>query len=413
MAPDRSLLRARDFGLVWSGQVISQIGDGLNRVALLWFVYELTGSALKTATIGLLQTVPPLVLGPLIGVYLDRLPKKAVLIGVDLLRAAMIVLIPALYAFDALTLERLYLLVFLIAVVSTVFGPALSAAVPRLVPPARLTEANALIQSTANLGVLLGPLVSGLGIAWLGVQYVLYVDAATFLISAICLAPIRLRGDAAAAGPRCATVAQDLLTGFRFIFLQQRTVLLLMVTAALYSLATSAFVFLLPVFARDLLRLGPVMLGWLWSMLGAGMLAASLWLARRGRPGRVELDERLWMMAKALLVGGMAVGALSAVEQPLVAAALVAVVGASTALFTPVAWAMLQEITPVGLLGRVFTTFSTGAMAAAMVGMAGFGWAADAFGPAHTLGAVAMVLLLTAVVTAGFSRRMPWHPSPA
>jgi len=69
-----SLLRSRDFGFLWAGQVISQIGDGLNKVALLWFVYELTGSALKMTLIGLLQTIPPLLLGPLIGVYLDRLP---------------------------------------------------------------------------------------------------------------------------------------------------------------------------------------------------------------------------------------------------------------------------------------------------------------------------------------------------
>lgn len=413
MPPQRSLLRTRDFGLIWSGQVVSQIGDGLNRVALLWFVYELTGSALKTATIGLLQTAPPLLLGPLIGVYLDRLPKKPVMIGVDLLRAALIVLIPALYALDALTLERLYLLVFLMAVVSTVFGPALAAAVPLLVRPARLTEANALIQSTANIGILLGPLVSGLGIAWIGVQHVLYVDAATFLISAFCLAPLHLREIPRSAPTGRASVARDLLAGFRFVFVQQPRVLLLMVTATFYSPATSAFVFLLPVVGKEILQLGPVTLGWLWSTLGVGMLLASLWLARRGRGQRENVEERLRMLARALVIGGMAVGALSAVERPLIAAGLVAVIGASTALFTPVAWAMVQEVTPAPLLGRVLTTFSTAAMASAMAGMAAFGWAAETFGPARTLGAVATVLLLAALVTAGFSRRVPWQPALA
>ena len=70
------LLGTRDFGCLWAGQVVSQIGDGLSKVALLWFVYEMTGSALKMTVIGLLQTIPPLVFGPLIGVYLDALPKK-------------------------------------------------------------------------------------------------------------------------------------------------------------------------------------------------------------------------------------------------------------------------------------------------------------------------------------------------
>ena len=73
------LLKTRDFGLLFAGQTISQIGDSLNKMALLWFVYELTGSALKMTMIGLLQTLPPLLLGPLIGVYLDRFRKKPVM----------------------------------------------------------------------------------------------------------------------------------------------------------------------------------------------------------------------------------------------------------------------------------------------------------------------------------------------
>ena len=95
------LIRTRDFGLLWWGQVISQVGEGLNKVALLWFVYTLTGSALKVTMVGLLQTVPPLLLGPLIGVFLDRLPKKTVMVWVDLIRTVMTFLIPVLFALDA------------------------------------------------------------------------------------------------------------------------------------------------------------------------------------------------------------------------------------------------------------------------------------------------------------------------
>ena len=187
------LLKTRDFGLLFAGQTISQIGDSLNKVALLWFVYELTGSALKMTVIGLLQTLPPLIMGPLIGVYLDRFQKKPVMITVDLLRTVLILLIPLLYLVEALTLDRLYILVFANAIVSTVFGPALASAVPLITPKDRLVAANALMQSTANIGLLVGPAVSGLGIALIGAQNVLYVDAATFLVSALCLMPIRTR----------------------------------------------------------------------------------------------------------------------------------------------------------------------------------------------------------------------------
>ena len=154
------LLGTRDFGCLWAGQVVSQIGDGLNKVALLWFVYEMTGSALKMTAIGLLQTIPPLLFGPLIGVYLDYLPKKMVMIVVDLLRTLMVLLIPLFYTFDLLTLERLYVLVFFMSIVSTVFGPALASAVPLIAQRSQLTTANAFLQSTTNIGVLLGPAMS-------------------------------------------------------------------------------------------------------------------------------------------------------------------------------------------------------------------------------------------------------------
>jgi len=398
------LLRTRNFGLLFSGQVISQIGDSMNKVALLWFVYELTGSAFKMTVIGLLQTIPPLIFGPLIGVYLDRMRKKPVMIWVDLIRTVLVALIPLFYAIDALTLDRLYLLVFVISIVSTIFGPALASAVPLIVARPQLTGANALIQSTLNIGLLIGPVTSGAGIATIGAQNVLYIDAATFLVSALCLMPIRVRENLCLETPTAGGIglARDLLVGFRFVFIQHRTVLLLMLTATLYSLGTSAFVFLLPVFAKQHLDASPYELGWLWSSLGIGMLLTSVWLARRN-PG--DIRSRLQLIAAALAVGAVAVCTLGMLEAPAMAAIHIVVFGGSTAVFTPVVWAMLQELTPENLLGRVFTTFSTGAMASAMAGMAGFGWAADAVSPAASLLGIGLVLLGTAIVTAAFSRR--------
>ncbi|GMV49953.1 MFS transporter [Nitrospirales bacterium NOB] len=400
------LLGTKDFGCLWAGQVISQIGDGLNKVALLWFVYELTGSALKMTAIGLLQTIPPLVFGPLIGVYLDCLPKKTVMIVVDILRALMVLLIPLFYTLDMLTLERLYVLVFLISIVSTVFGPALASAVPSIVQRSQLTTANAFLQSTTNIGVLLGPAISGLGIALIGAQNVLYVDAATFFVSALCLLPIHVRDTRKVKGMEALStpVIQDMMVGFRFVFLQHRVVFALMITAVLYNLAISAFVFLLPVVAKELLQVGPMELGWLWSALGVGMLAASLWLARTPQG---TFQDRVGKIGRSLAIGGMAVCALGLIQTPVLFSTflLIIVIGGTTSLFYPVVWAMLQEVTPEHLLGRVFTTFSTGGMASAMVGMAGFGWAADAIGPAASLIGIGLLLLLTAMVTVHVSRR--------
>lgn len=398
------LVRSRDFGLLFAGQTISQIGDSLNKVALLWFVYDLTGSALKMTVIGLLQTLPPLVFGPLIGVYLDRFRKKRVMIAVDFLRAGVILLIPLLYFLGQLTLERLYVLVFVNAVVSTIFGPALASAVPLIVSRDQLITANALMQSTANLGLLVGPAISGIGIALVGAQYMLCVHAGTFLVSALCLIPIRIRETLS---PRPAGsgwthgVTAELSAGFRFVFVEQKTVLMLMIIAMLYSLGTGAFIFQLPVFAKEVLAMGPVQLGWLWSALGAGMLLGSLGLASITH---VKLTHRLHLIAGALAVGGLAVGGLQFLEGPWATGAVIAVIGGSSAMFTPLVWTMLQELTPAPLLGRVFTSFATAAMASSMAGMAGFGWLTDTLGPFVSLAGISIILLMTAVAAALFNQ---------
>ena len=400
------LIQTRDFGLLWWGQVTSQIGEGLNKVALLWFVYELTGSALMIATVGLIQTVPPLIFGPLIGVYLDRLRKKPIMVWVDLIRTVLTVLIPALYGLGLLRLEGLFILIFLTSMVSTVFGPALVSAVPLLVRRGELVSANALIQSTNNIGTLLGPAVSGILIALIGAQYVLYVNAATFFISALCLMPIRCQEMVPERQQQNAdsatSVFRDLLVGFRFVFGDRSTVLLLVTITALYNLGASAFVFVLPVYAKELLHMGPIQLGWLWSALGVGMLTASSWLALRQS---TDAQSRMKILVSGTTMGGLATCMLGLLESPLLAAGLVILVGAGAALLNPVVFALLQELTPSHLMGRVLTTFSTGSMAAAMVGMSGFGWIADKIGPAESLVGLGLVLLLTASVAMLFSRK--------
>lgn len=403
-SPGWRLLRTRDFSLLFWGQLTSQIGDSLNRVALLWFVYQMTGSAMKMMVVGILQTIPPLVLSPFIGVFLDRVDKKSVMVWVDLARTVLVLLIPVLYAFDVLTLDRLYASIFVLALVSTLFGPALAAAVPQIVRRDQLTAANALLQTTANTGLLIGPLLSGVGIALVGPQNVLYVNAATFLISALCLIPIRVRPRATLSNAAMARGhwSQDLMTGIRFVWVEHPTILNLMLAAALYSLAASAFAFMLPVFAVQNLNAGALEIGMLWSALGAGMLVGSTWLASLAQG---DLAGRFTLIFRSMLVGGFAMWGLSMLSTPLIAGALILIVGGSTALFMPIMWGVLQEVIPDHLLGRVFATFSISSMASAMVGMAVFGWAADTMGPHVSLLGIGLVLLIGACVAGLCSRR--------
>ena len=185
-------LFTRDFGLLWLSQLVSQVGDGISNLALLWFVYSITGSPVKTTIIGLLHTIPPIVLGPLIGVYVDRLPKKFFLIGSNVFRAVLIGIIPCAVSTDTFTVNLLYALVLFDAVAMAMFNPALTSSVPLIVPRAQFTAANALIQSTTSLGIIFGPALSGIGIALFGSQEVLCLNAVTYFVAALCLGLVRL-----------------------------------------------------------------------------------------------------------------------------------------------------------------------------------------------------------------------------
>lgn len=391
------LLLTRNFGLVWSGQLISQIGDGISKLALLWFVYAVTGSPLKTSVIGLLQTIPPIVFGPFIGVYVDRLPKKYLLIISDLLRAVLLGLIPCLITVESFTVSVLYLLVLLHAIATAVFGPALTAAVPAIVPKNQFTAANALLQGTTSLGIVFGPALSGLGIAAYGSQEVLCLNAATYVISAVCLIPVRFNDAPAQVVSEAppSTVVHDLIEGFRYGVASRPVILLLTGTAMLYTFGTAALTALFPVFARKLLDLGPVEVGYLWSVLGIGLLVTSmglLWVTDW------TVQDRTKLIVSASLLSGAAVCALIWTPQTYQAGILMALIGGGMGAFTPIAWGIIQELTPSHMVGRVLGLYGTGAMTTAIIGISAFGWLTERSGPGASLLGIGIVMLLTASV---------------
>jgi len=399
----RPLLLTRNFGLVWSGQLISQIGDGISRLALLWFVYAVTGSPLKTSMIGLLQTIPPIVLGPLIGVYVDRLPKKYLLIISDLLRAVLMGFIPCMIAVEWFTVSVLYALVLLHAIATAVFGPALTAAVPAIVPKTQLTAANALLQSTTSLGIILGPALSGLGIAAYGSQEVLCLNAVSYLVSALCLSLTCFAnpGTTVSSEAHRSTLLQDMIEGFHYSVFNRPVILLLTGTAALYTFGTAALTSLFPVFARKMLDLGPVEVGYLWSSLGVGLLLTSiglLWATEW------TVKDRTQLIVSASLLSGTAICTLTWTPHAYQAGLLLGVIGGGMGVFTPIAWGIIQELTPGHLIGRVLALYGTGAMTAAIAGISSFGWITERYGPGAGLLGIGIVMCATALVALRMSR---------
>lgn len=395
----RRLLKDKNVRWLYAGQLISQIGEGVSKVALLWFVYNMTESALKMTLVGVLQTVPPLVFGPFAGVLLDRMSKRMAMIVIDIARTGLLILIPVLYALGRLSLPWLYTLVFLIAMFSMAFGPALNAALPRLVKKDQLVDINALMQSAFPLGQLMGPALSGILIAAIGAQNVLYLNAGAFVVSALMKIPVRIP-HIERAGRRHGAWGQavkDFRDGLRFMFVKQRLLLLLMVIASIFSFGSQGFVYLLPMIADQILHVGSVGLGWLWSSLSIGILLATAGLLMIKEAG---ICRRMLLLAGASAVGGGAALVLLQSWPFLVQVLLISVIGISSGLITPLVSASLQERTPKELLARVFGTFNTGTMAFAMLGMTALGWASDKFGASVSLITIGSAQLGAAAFTA-------------
>lgn len=399
----RRLLLTRDFGLIWLSQLVSQVGDGISNLALLWFVYSITGSPVKTTIIGLLHTIPPIVLGPFIGVYVDRLPKKFFLIGANVFRAVLIGIIPCAVSTDTFTVNLLYILVLFDAVAMATFSPALTSSVPLIVPRAQFTAANALIQSTTSLGIIFGPAVSGLGIALFGSQEVLCLNGATYLVAALCLGLVRVGTAQPSDGPSKigGSLWHDLTEGLAFVVSKQRIILLLIVTAACYGFGASALTTLFPVFANKLLGLGPVEVGYLWSALGVGLLVMSivlLWSTGR------TLADRVNIIVLTSAVSGLAIGVLVWTTDLYQVGLLMMMIGGGMGAFTPIAWGIVQELTPRMMVGRVLGLYGTGAMTAAISGITMFGQITERFGESAGIAGIGATFLLTASLGGWLSR---------
>src|SRR5207244_9314511 len=168
---------------------------------------------------------------------------------------------------------------------------------------------NALIQSTTSLGIIFGPALSGIGIAFFGSQEVLCLNAVTYFVSALCLGLVRLGTLQPSAGPKKTggSAWQDLREGLAFVTIKQRVILLLVVTAGCYAFGASALTTLFPVFARKLLGLGPVEVGYLWSALGVGLLLMSMILLRFTE---WNSSDRTRIIAGGGVASALAIGAL-------------------------------------------------------------------------------------------------------
>ena len=408
-----SPLRIDGFRRVWAGGLINDLGDWTLLIALPVFVFELTGSALVTSTVFVVELLAGLVAGQLAGVLVDRWDRRRILVASGVVQA--IALAPLL-AVDAP--DRIWL-VYVVAAVESCFarlcGPAKAALVPSLVPADQLGAANGLSAVADNLARLVGSPVGGLAVAILGLPGIVAIDAATYLISSALIAGVRGGGRAGAAGDDAASsdpvgVREAWLDGLRTIRSDRRLAALLGI-AALSQLAQGIFVVLFVVFVLERLGGSGADVGVIRGVQAIGGVAGGLvvpWLKRR-------TDARRLIGWGFIVFGGVA---LITWNLPVVTTAIVVYAGlfvaagipgvaTSTALITSV-----QRMTPASHLGRVFATLEAGSSILAAIGVLTAGALADRLGVVTILDAQGLIYVACGVLGLALLRGLPARTGP-
>jgi MFS family permease len=190
--PSGGLWGHRDFMKLWTGQSISELGSQVSQLAIPWIAaVGLHASPLEFSILGMLGFLPFILFALPAGVWVDRLRRRPILIAGDLARAAILILIPALWFFDALRMWQLLVLQFAIGIFTVFFDVAYQSYLPALVDRDELIDGNSKLQLTVSIAQVAGPSASGGLIAAITAPYAILLDAFSFLISAIFMVRIR------------------------------------------------------------------------------------------------------------------------------------------------------------------------------------------------------------------------------
>jgi MFS family permease len=365
------------FSALWAGQFISLLGDRLHQLALVAVVLILTDSVFATGMVFFAATLPNLILGPIAGTLVDRWDRKEVLIVSEIVRAAIVLLLPLAAMTNVLLV---YPMAFAVTTVSLFFRPARVAILPRIVEERDLLPANSAMWVGETLADVIGYPLAGIFVAALGnaVPLAFWVDSATYVASAILLTAIIVRAitpaeakaeeeaKAGEAGARFRFVG-ELKTGWRFLKSEPK-LLANTIQATIGQITVGVGIALTPAFALTVTAADEIgqaaVYGFLETGIGIGNLAGGFALGLVGaRFGR----GRLVILGYAAF--GLLLTFLALTDNLGIAIGLAIGQGVANMVFVIPSQTLFQELTPPGLMGRVISLrFSLvfGAMTMAM-----------------------------------------------
>ncbi len=392
-------LRQRNFGLLWFGQLISMTGDWVLFIALPFYIFSLTGSALATGIMFMAMTLPRLLFGSLAGVFVDRWDRRRTMIVADLLRAALLLLLLVVRSPEWVWL--IYVVAFVESAISQFFNPAKSAIIPQLVGEQDLLAANSLNGLSDALTRLVGPALGGALLGALGLTSVVLTDSVSFLVSGLMIALISLpptQPQPAAPAPRASASAAwravwgEWLAGLKLVKMEY-VVAAIFIVMGIAMFGDSIITVLLVPLAKEVMRCDALQLGWLMAAQGVGGLIGGLLVGQMSKAlsSRMLIPLGLGITATILLV---------IVNFPIytMALALMVLVGIAVMAWAVSAPTLLQMSVADRYRGRVFGTLNTTTALMSLCGMGLAGALGDLIGIVPVLNISGGLYLLSAVV---------------
>ncbi|MHB1297255.1 MAG: MFS transporter [Gemmatimonadaceae bacterium] len=388
--PFRVLQQYRNFRLFWSGQTISLIGSWMQQVAVGWTALELSNDPLLVGLAAAAGTFPILLFSLPGGVVADRSEKLRV---VRIAQSLMLVEATALWALAAtghLTIHWLLTLALFGGTLAAFEIPARQSLIVELVNKEDVPAAIGLNSTGFNLARVLGPSISAVVIAKGGVEWAFGLNALSYLAVLIGLAMIRLPERRKFARHPAGSLA-GMKEALVYVWRTPPLPMLLLI-ASVFSLLGIPVLTLLPIVARDVLGVGPQGYGALMACIGLGAVAGALYIAATGGGARRGHTLRIASVVyPALLVS------VSLVRQPFLVGALLFCVGTAMIVNNALVNALLQEIVPDELRGRVLSLYVMLYIGASPVGSFLAGAVAKATSTAWAIGGAAALMLLFAL----------------
>lgn len=306
----------RDFGLLFWGRLVSQVGDGIHYLALTWLVLDLTGSGTALGTMLFASSIPVVLLAPFSGVLADLWDRKTIVVAMDVLRGLIILTLAFVLKAGYLTMPVLYVATVFSSLCGVLFGPAISATVPGLVEKEELVKANSLNSFSRAATQIVGPVMGAFLLGATGYYGVFLITGIAFLLSAFSEMFIRFPKVVRTENQdNQVSVGKQFFRSFKegFIYIWQNVGLrtIIFFAVALNFLSSPLLSVILPYFGKEILLLEAQQYGTLQAMLPVGFLVGTALIGYLTKKYRKES-----LLSFGIIMQGVIVVLLGAFAMP-------------------------------------------------------------------------------------------------